>query len=289
MFRRLLPGSTLSGLTLAVSVLGLLLSAPTFAQDHYLNQLYGQGVHAFHSGNYSQAQRLLDDAIHAGSKDPRAYYFRAFTKHRSGGGLDMSDIQTGARYEVDGYNGYDIGLSLQRVQGCCRVEFEQKRRDAKLAFQRAKREMQTRPSFGTGVIGDEVLRPAVPQDRIVVPGEFAPADSTDPFNDNAEDVPPNPFGDDPESEMAPKSDDMSGDDMAAEDVAPPAEAEDDNLFGDDAPADPAPLDDGGDSLFDDAAPEADSPAGDADDGLFGPDDGGAAPADEEGSLDDLFG
>ena len=100
MFRRFLTG----GLTLAV---GMLMCVPAFAQDQYLNRIYGQGVHAFHRGNYSEAERLLSDAINAGSKDPRAYYFRAFAKSRSGGGLDQSDIQTGARYELDGYNDRD--------------------------------------------------------------------------------------------------------------------------------------------------------------------------------------
>ncbi len=46
---------------------------PATAQDRLLNEVYGQGVHTFHGGNYVAAARLLDDAINLGLNDPRAY------------------------------------------------------------------------------------------------------------------------------------------------------------------------------------------------------------------------
>lgn len=305
MFRR----SLMSG---SVLVFGMLMCVPSFAQDHYVNRLYGQGVHAFHRGDYGTAQRLLDESINAGSKDPRAYYYRAFTKARTGGGLDQSDISTGAGFEVDGYNGNDIGRSLERVQGSQRVEFERARTRAKLAATRALRARGSSgsTSFGSGAFRSRPGIGPAPQDLPAGP------DATDPFSgDGAGAGDANPFNnDDPAPGGAADDDNLFGGD----EPAPPAEADDDNLFGGgdaagaaeeddnlfggggDAAAGAAEEDDnlfgggdagGGDEGATDLPPAGGPPAGDEPAGgvedLF--DSGDEAPSDDGGSIDDLFG
>ena len=65
--------------SIAVLLVGGLLSAcaaPLWAQEAILGQTYGNGVHAYFSGEYVRAHQLLTSAIDAGSHDPRCYYFR---------------------------------------------------------------------------------------------------------------------------------------------------------------------------------------------------------------------
>src|SRR5258706_15852426 len=65
----------------ALAALGLF--APALqAQDHLLDDLYGRGVHAYFSHRYPEANDLLSQAITSGSKDARAYYFRALAQNR---------------------------------------------------------------------------------------------------------------------------------------------------------------------------------------------------------------
>jgi hypothetical protein len=112
------------GLTLALVAPG---PARLLAQEAVLEQLYGNGVHRYFAGDYSQAVAELTAAIDGGSQDPRAYYFRGLARLRSGGDA-AADFQRGAAMETADTNQYyPVGRSLERVQGATRMSLERYR------------------------------------------------------------------------------------------------------------------------------------------------------------------
>src|SRR4029079_6360311 len=114
-------------------------AGPLMAQDAVLAQFYGSGVHQYFSGNYDRAAADLSTAIQGGSKDPRAYYFRALTALRRGDSSSAeSDLRAGAALEsADVSQFYPVGKSLERVQGADRRTVERHRAIARAeAFQR---------------------------------------------------------------------------------------------------------------------------------------------------------
>ena len=173
-----------------VLVLGLWVPSATEAQSYYLNQSYGQGVHTFYRGNYQAAERLFDDVINQGLNDPRAYYFRAFTKLRRGDRWGAeSDIRQGAGLEVNGAGTFEIGLALERVQGPARLQFESLRRDAVVAAQQSRAgsyEGGRQPSLPPRLDEREYLRQPASPERTQPPADLGPAapDQGDPFLDD---------------------------------------------------------------------------------------------------------
>ena len=211
-------------LVFVVGLLGIFDRAD--AQDPYLRQLYGRGVHAYYSGDYINAQKHLDDAIRYGINDPRAYYFRGLTKAHNGNSYDAeSDYRMAATLEVRGAGTYDIGHALIRIQGHHRLELEKIRRDVLISFRGQ--------------------RPAMPDTFSTEP--MLPAEPLLPSGPPAGLV-PDPIADEPDSEVNP----FGGDDAAAE----VDDLEEDPFGVDEADADEDPF--GGDEADDDigAADEA---------------------------------
>lgn len=103
------------------------------AQDAILAQMYGRGVHAFNSGNYTDANRFLSAAINGGTKDPRAYYFRGIVASVQGMQYQAEgDWAQGAQLEAKMGTTAGIGRSLSRFQGSARLKLEQIRQEARL-------------------------------------------------------------------------------------------------------------------------------------------------------------
>ena len=76
------------------------------AQDSLLQELYGQGVHAYFAGKYDQAHELFTKAIEQGSQDPRCYYFRGFTYARLGRPDEAeADFKAGGDFESKAQSG----------------------------------------------------------------------------------------------------------------------------------------------------------------------------------------
>jgi hypothetical protein len=174
-------------------------TGPLLAQDAVLAQFYGSGVHQYFSGNYDRAAADLTTAIEGGSKDPRAYYFRALTSLRRGDSYSAdSDLRVGASLEsADVSQFYPVGKSLERVQGAdrktverhraiARAEAFQRRHDRDLMRyeQRRRAESQVLRSSGVAPLvkppGPSVAEPPVPGPE--------PADD-DPFADKPESAP----------------------------------------------------------------------------------------------------
>ena len=140
-------------------LLGLLIirGGSSRADEAVLDQLYGDGVHAFFSGDYASAYTRLSTAIRDGSQDPRVFYFRGLAEMRLGREPDgITDLQKGAALEATDVNGrFFVGRSLERIQGSARVVLEQYRDQGREAvFQK---EQDHNRLFGQSHAQGEVL------------------------------------------------------------------------------------------------------------------------------------
>ena len=108
------------------------------AQNAPLDQLYGDGVHAYFGGNFRSAFDILTFAAESGSTDPRIYYFRGLSQLRLGREPDAAlDFARGAKLETaDGARYHDVSRALERVQGRDRLTLERQRAQARLIAQR---------------------------------------------------------------------------------------------------------------------------------------------------------
>jgi tetratricopeptide (TPR) repeat protein len=221
------------------------------AQDSLLAELYGQGVHAFFAGNYSQSHDLLTMAIDSGSLDPRAYYFRGLAYGRLGRPDEaVIDQKKGAELEASGKTRvYPVGRSLQRVQGRERLELERYRQVARLAIRMrnikatAARYESIQRGEADVLIDPNRKPPANAADMVGTP----PADSSDPFGAGATEAKPEVAAEKPADTVP----DIFGADPAATPATP-------------APATPMPAEPDPFGLGDDPAPTpAPAPANDA--------------------------
>lgn len=290
-----------------------LMASIASAQDRYLSEMYGEGVHAIFRGNSSAADRSLSQAIDGGFEDARAYYFRGINKMLRGdtGGAE-SDIRMGAQQEVNGRGSYNIGIALERVQGPHRIRFEKIRRDALLAAQRAK--VWRAKNAPDNAYDRDYLREPKPNPVDVIMDDVPPAPPAgDPFMGGEDDMKPAEDMDEDDDLLDEPMEDESGDDMLEDEGNPFEDDEptDDGGFGDDDAFEDDPTEDmsgddggfgdddfgdddlGGDDMGD-TPPEVDDL--DGDDGGFGDDD--PSPFDDDAlestddaddDLDSLFG
>jgi hypothetical protein len=97
------------------------------------DQLYGEGVRAYFSGDAMRAEGSLSQALEIPSQDPRPYYFRALSLLRLGRAAEArGDMLVGAALEAQQPNRYGVGKSLERVQGYDRLLLERFRRQARV-------------------------------------------------------------------------------------------------------------------------------------------------------------
>ena len=148
-------------------------SGAAMAQDP-MDEMYGKAVHSFFRGDLDHAEQLLNDAISAGSEDPRAYYFRGLCQARFGIESGNADFERGAELEIDGARKIvNVGQALQRVQGPVRIAIEKARLNARLASRTRAMEMRKLGGADKGGL-------------LVPPKDAAPAQSNlapnDPFN-----------------------------------------------------------------------------------------------------------
>jgi len=123
--------SLLTALAFTICILPTVLSAS--AQNAILAQMYGKGVHAYYSGNQTEARKFLSMAIDNGSKDPRAYYFRGMAAYASDSISEAeSDWRQGAQLEAQGRTNPFVSRALTRFQGTGRLKLEQIRQQARL-------------------------------------------------------------------------------------------------------------------------------------------------------------
>lgn len=197
------------------------------AQEAVLNEFYGSGVHQYFSGNMDQAIADLTASIRGGSKDPRAYYFRALAEMQRGMQQQaMADLQQGAALESADLNQfYPVGKSLERVQGSARLAIEryravaraqaldQQRKRAAVRYEQRRRAEAAVLRAAAPAAEAEAVKAAAAEPLPAKPAE------EDPFAD--EKTPPTPDTEMPAEEAEPATEAPK---PAAETSKPAAEA-----------------------------------------------------------------
>jgi hypothetical protein len=141
------------------------------------DEMYGQAVHSYFRGDLDHAEMLLNEAIGAGSTDPRAHFFRGLCQSRNGVDAGLADFERGAQLEIDGARrSVNVGQALQRIQGHARIEIEKARLKARLAARATNQEM--RP-LGNSNAQSGIVVPPKGGDPAPRPNALAP---NDPFN-----------------------------------------------------------------------------------------------------------
>lgn len=109
-----------------------LIACAAFAQDRTATKSYGEGVHAFHAGEYQQAVTLLTRSISEDSSDPRTYYYRGASHWQlNDRSQATADFESGAQRETNGPAlPYKMSKVLERVQGPARLSIEAARKTA---------------------------------------------------------------------------------------------------------------------------------------------------------------
>lgn len=162
------------------------------AQESVLTELYGEGVHAYHSHDVTRAYDLFTRAIDGGLNDPRAYYFRGLTAMNSGRSYEAEeDFRAGAAIEARNGSGGSVGRALTRIQGSSRMMIEKARTEGRLSAQAEMAADADRRYSGQQAAEADMLRaPPTPRPRPAMPGvqpsPIPPADGASPFdNDSA--------------------------------------------------------------------------------------------------------
>src|SRR5215216_1353529 len=110
-------------------IVGCIAAVPLLAQaqsSDVAGELYGKGVQAYFRGCSPDAGTAFSDVLRVDPKDPRAYYFRALSLMQQGREEEArSDMQIGAQLEARYPYRFDMGKTLERVQGPTRLVLEQ--------------------------------------------------------------------------------------------------------------------------------------------------------------------
>ena len=148
---RSLSGLFFVGLAAAVAIGG---SATSVRAESALTEVealarpFGVGVHAYFSGDSQSAYDDLTQAIEAGTRDPRAWYFRGLAALKLGR-LDEAeaDFSTAAARETESAGDWAVSRSLERVQGRDRLALERHRIRARVArYERGRKAVESRYS-----------------------------------------------------------------------------------------------------------------------------------------------
>jgi hypothetical protein len=192
---------------------------------------YGNGVHAYHEGDYQCSYDELTEVIEAGSNDPRAYFFRGLAALKLGRSDEAeADFQQGANLEADGTGGRIVSRALERVQGCDRLKLEHYRAQARVAAVQRDREAVRQRYSDIQDAEADVLRRRRPESIAPIepskgpapkslPGSTGPAPQP-PEETPAEEPEEEPAGEPAEEDGEPaEAADPFGDEPAAEESA----------------------------------------------------------------------
>ncbi len=166
-------------------------------QDPVLNNLYGNGVHAYFARNYDQAHQHLSDAIKQGFRDPRCFYFRGLSNAQIGRpDASLADFKMGAEIEaLSDLPLHPISKSLERVQGRIRIQLEGYRQQARIDAVQLQRERELARYERFQRDENRVLRSSIPENSssdITIEGEAPsknPFDSEETINGSQKQVP----------------------------------------------------------------------------------------------------
>ena len=128
-------------------------------EDAAVKRALGTGVHAFYACDYQQAYDDLTEVVAAGSRDPRALYFRGLAARRMGR-IDEAeaDFSEAARLEAAAIGQWPVSQTLERVQGQDRLALERHRIRGRIAGIQAGREAELRRYSELETTQDTYLR-----------------------------------------------------------------------------------------------------------------------------------
>lgn len=211
------------------------------AQLDALEELYGNGVHLYNSGDFRAAYYELTRAVNNGSQDPRVYYYRGLCYLKLGRDQEgRADFAKAAGIEMsDSDRFYPVSKSLERVQGRARQLIERYRSNARLrAFQareRARYERYERIRRNEPNVllspppGESSKLPAPPAANAAPEtDEPAPADDNEEMPAKPEPAKPAPDKPEPDDAFAPEPE-KSDAEMPAEEDAFEAEKGDEEM------------------------------------------------------------
>lgn len=213
------------------------LCLPAFAQGDALNELYGNGVHAYNGGNYLEAYNQLTAAVQNHSEDPRVFYYRGLSYLRLGRPQEAdADFASAAELEMSDIDRfYNVSKALERIQGRARLQIERHRSAARLAayhdrerarYERYERIRRNEPNVLLQPKPGEAAEQPAPKemaeeeaasDAPPTPDEDMPAEKAKPADSDPADSDKDPFGES----------DKSSDDKSSDKKEKPADAEKD--------------------------------------------------------------
>ena len=138
-----------------------------------LDAAFGAGVHSYNTGSYSSAFDDLSQAIHGGSTDPRAYYFRGLTQLKLGRELEA---QADFRAEPNLKRLMRVGFikSVEALSACKEAggrRWKNIERKARLVNLNRKMETRSRRYESTMANEQDVLRQAPLRNEIKADGD----------------------------------------------------------------------------------------------------------------------
>jgi len=162
-----MPRHAIRSLILVGAVCVWMPDARAGAEPAALTVAYGNGVHAFFSGDFASSHDELSSVIEAGSNDPRVHYFRGLAALKLGR-MDEAeaDFQQGANLEAEGrgaVSSHVVSRALERVQGCDRLKLEEYRSRARVAGLQRDRAGARQRYSGIEEVEADVLRRRRPE------------------------------------------------------------------------------------------------------------------------------
>lgn len=160
----------------------LIMTSAVAREDGILAVAYGNGVHAYYSGDYQRSYDELSTTIEGGTQDPRAFYFRGLAALKLGR-LDEAeaDFALGANAEAAGRGNWPVGRSLERIQGEPRLQLEKHRVRARMTALQQRREAIVRHYSQVEAARPDAQRSRRPESLpgIPTPGDASAADATE--------------------------------------------------------------------------------------------------------------
>jgi len=186
-------------------------------EDAAVKRALGTGLHAFFGCDYQQAYDDLTEVVAAGSRDPRALYFRGLAARRMGR-IDEAeaDFSEAARLEAAAIGQWPVSQTLERVQGQDRLALERHRIRGRIAGMQAGREAEVRRYSELETTQDTFLRrrrPAVPDSDPAAPFGVEELNTPRPV------IPNPPPGLESEPDAAREDDDPDGEPATPDDPA----------------------------------------------------------------------
>lgn len=108
-------------------------------------------VESWRDGNLKGAQELLTQIIEAGTRDPRAYYYRALVSEQLGADAEQ-DLLAAAKLEAETTSSRLVNRALENVQGATRAKIEKYRAEARAKLKSDPQAEATKALYREGVV-----------------------------------------------------------------------------------------------------------------------------------------